>query len=323
MADDNTPDPLMAELDRRLAAFDAEDGAQPEAPAPASTVASEAKATAEGSDTPKTDKTDEQAETPTDPLTEAEAKQDAEDNPGKTQEKQSRYEKRREEIQKQLAEAKAERENAQKERDQLKAEREEWERQRQAAEASKKQYTPEEYEAWAQNQAKQADSLEEAGEFDKATELRGLANAARREAKRLRENPPAASEQQARQDVEFEKATKEWAGKAFQDFPEIKKGGALNGELQEFIKTEPDVMAHPKGFYYAAELVANRKSALRVPGLEKQVAELQTKIKELEALTSPDTSGNGSVARIGNIKSFEDMDVDEMRAALRREAALG
>lgn len=153
------------------------------------------------------------------------------------------------------------------------------ERQAFSQERQKAQPKPEDYEAYAAK-------CEKEGKFD-------LAEAARAEAKKLRDNPPKTDEQKTKEQTEaFEKSKKEWWGKASQDFRNVaSKGTPENLALQEFIKLEPNVLQDPKAMYYACELIQQRTVAARVPGLEKELGALRAKVKELEQLTSPNPPG--------------------------------
>lgn len=223
----------------------------------------------------------------------------------------SRYEKSRERREKSWQELNSEKELVRtaksaidNERKAFEAERKAWQEER--AKASKPQFGPEDYE-------KAAEKWEDEGKFD-------LAEAARNKAADLRKNPPKPPEAvSAERQQQFLNAQREWYAKAAIDFPEVAKTGTpMHSALETFIKSEPDVVQHPKGVYYGARLVAAEFSAARVPALEKELSELRAKVKEFEQLTGP--SIPGVPGQQGREKTWAEMSNEEQLEHLERQA---
>lgn len=173
---------------------------------------------------------------------------------------------------------------------------------RQAAEEP--EFTPEQYE---QN----AELFEKQGRLD-------LAEAARAEAKKLRETPAA--------DVHFKSAQKASWQKAVAKLPELNvKDSPAQKKLRAFIDANaPLFQESPRAFEVAAEILSAqteaetyKTDASRVPDLQKRVEELTAQVADLTAKLTP--SGDGGGAMPGE-KKFEDMTRAEQREALRREA---
>lgn len=196
--------------------------------------------------------------------------------------------------------------------------------------------TPEKYESWAAGQLKlagdkeaEAKTAEDAGDFDKAEKLKDEAkfmkrdaNTALASAEQLRKNPPATLQQQQQK---FQTDQREWINKAAIDFPEFgKKDSAVQKAAAEYFKAmaaqEPAAAKLPGFIYFCAERAQLKAAADRLPGVEKELGELKTKLTELEALTNPTPSGGVSRLPSGN-KTFDGMNSDEQFEALKREAA--
>ena len=196
---------------------------------------------------------------------------------------------------------------------------------------------PEKYEAYAAEEErkagdldKQAKAAEADGDFTKADKLREAAAEARAWAKNakakaeeLRKNPPPSQKQQQEKLAVY---LKEWTSKAAIDFPEFaKKDSAVQKEAAAYYRQMsaqvPMLQTLPGFIYFCAERAAYKTAADRVPGLERELGELKTKLKELEALTNPSPSGGvpKQPAAAGN-KKFEDMTPDEQFAWLRENA---
>lgn len=203
----------------------------------------------------------------------------------------------------------------------LKAEREAIEKARQpgatdtptgapAATAAPK-YSAEQYE-------RAAESFEAQGKFD-------LADAARAEAQKLRANPAAApaptpAAENGAQRQQFEAAQLKVWEETKTKFPELlDRGGDMHKAFTEFLGQHPDVLSYAQGPLLAAEFVAARLDAARVPGFREQVQGLQKRIAELEASLAPIPAGGKSA--VPGEKSWEDMTTTEQAAALEREAA--
>lgn len=196
--------------------------------------------------------------------------------------------------------------------------------------------TPEKYEAFAAKQTALANEkelaakkAEDAGDFDAAEKLRDEAKFARRDAdnakasaEHVRKNPPLNAQQQQEQ---FTKHQKTWVDKAVVDFPEFaNKDSATFKNAVEYFKqmsaNEPAAAKLPGFIYFCAERAALKTAADRVPSMEKELGELRTKVKDLEALTNPTPSGGVQRPQTA-AKSADDMSDDELYAQLRQEAA--
>jgi hypothetical protein len=196
--------------------------------------------------------------------------------------------------------------------------------------------TPEKYEAFATKQTALANEkelaakkLEEAGDFDGAEKLRDEAKFARRDAEaatksaeHVRKNPPLNQEQIQQKFVSDQKS---WIDKAAVDFPDFaKKDSPVYQEAVTFfreITKDPAVAKLPGIIYFAAERAALKTASARVPDMEKELGELRTKVKDLEALTNPTPGGavQRPPAKTGGAK--QDLDAEfaelkEMAAAL-------
>ena len=196
--------------------------------------------------------------------------------------------------------------------------------------------TPEKYEAFAAKQAALANEKELAakkavddGNFDEAEKLRDEAKFARRDAEaatksaeHVRQNPPL-NQQQIQ--AKFTADQKTWVDKACIDFPEFaKKDSPVFQETVNYFKqmtaSDPVVAKLPGFIYFCAERAALKTASARVPVMEKELGELRTKVKDLEALTNPTPSGG--VARVqSGAKSATEMSDDELYAQLREEAS--
>jgi hypothetical protein len=195
--------------------------------------------------------------------------------------------------------------------------------------------TPEKYEAFATKQTALANEkelaakkAEDAGDFDGAEKLRDEAKFARRDAEaatksaeHVRKNPPANAEQVQ---AKFVADQKTWVDKAAVDFPEFgKKDSPVFQEAVAFfreITKDPAVAKLPGIIYFAAERAALKTASARVPGMEKELGELRTKVKDLEALTNPTPSGGVPRVQAGG-RSAGSMSEEELYQQLREEAA--
>lgn len=173
------------------------------------------------------------------------------------------------------------------------------------AKARQPKYTPDDYE-------RAALQFEEKGQYD-------LADAARAQAKELRDNPPPPPPTDAQAEAQYQAEQKEWWGKAATDFPKVAvKDSAENKALQALIAAEPGVLSDPKGLYYAARLVNAESSAASVPGLTQQVSELTAKVKELEGkLAVP--AGGAAPGNLGPVP-YEQKTEAEQEAELYAQA---
>ena len=197
--------------------------------------------------------------------------------------------------------------------------------------------TPEKYEAFADKQTNLANEkelaakkAEESGDFDGAEKLRDEAKFARRDAaaakasaENVRKNPPLNEKQRQEKFVADQRT---WLDKAAIDFPEFaKKDSALQKSTLEFFRqitsTDPVVAKLPGFVYFCAERAALKSAADSVPSLTKELGELRTKVKDLEALTNPTPSGGVSKVP-SSIKSWDSMSSDEQFEALQAELSM-
>lgn len=233
------------------------------------------------------------------------------------------------------------------EQDRLKAEREQFQRERELFQkerdekALESHIPAEKFEAAAKAKTLtaeqlefQADKAEDSGDADKAKQLRKQAQRARVEAEQYQEaaeqakkNPPANLEavKAAR-----EAQVKEWTLKAGIDFPEFAKANSEEGKMAAIFlanlqKTDPDIAKHPKAIYFAAQQASLAFQAARVPALNKviegqksKLSQMEARVKELEALTSP--AGGGTVVRQPAEKSFMEMSAQEQAQHLAQQA---
>ena len=198
---------------------------------------------------------------------------------------------------------------------------------------------PEKYEAYAEKcrqtatlKKAEATLAEQNGDFDKAEALKQEALLASADADRAvkaadhaRKNPPLDAKKQAEQ---FQIHQKSWIDKAAIDFPEFaKKDSSVQKEaaqyFREMVAKEPAVAKLPGFIYYAAERAALKMAAEKVPALEKEVGELRTKVKDLDALTNPVPRSIGGVSRGGSApKKFEQLSAEEQYEQLRKESEM-
>lgn len=195
--------------------------------------------------------------------------------------------------------------------------------------------TPEKYDTFATkctNDAKiklaEAITAENEGRIEDAEKLRDEAKflnrdaeAAKGSAEHLRKNPPA-NQQQIQ--AKFIDDQKQWIGKAVQDFPDFgKKDSELQKQAAESFKAltaaNPLFSKIPDLIYYCVERASLQAAASKVPALDKELGELRTKVKDLEALTNP--SPSGGVSRQASAKSWDSMSADEQYETLRAEAS--
>jgi hypothetical protein len=205
------------------------------------------------------------------------------------------------------------------------------------AEQQAAQPTPERFEAYASQlqslvTLKEAEMVkaEAAGDFDKVEQLKAeiilakdKAQSAKSAAEEARKNPPLDAQKQQEQ---FQAYQRQWIDKAAIDFPEFgKKNSPLQQEAANYFKQmsekEPAVAKLPGFIYYCAERAALKLAADRVPNLEKELGELRTKVKELDALTNPSPRGGGGVQRPKSPKGWDQMSSEEQFDALRQEAS--
>lgn len=201
----------------------------------------------------------------------------------------------------------------------IKAERDKLAQEREQFQKQQPQRKPEDYESYAANAEKEATALEADGKFDEATEVRVKAKLARAHAKNLRDNPPPAPVTDTQKEADFQKAQKEWWGKAAIDYPAVAKEGTPESEaLKALIKSEPSVLGDPKGMYYAARLVSAESSSARVPTLTKDLDAARAKIKELEGKLT--VSDGGSIPGNLNPVPYDQKSDDEKFAELEQQA---
>lgn len=120
------------------------------------------------------------------------------------------------------------------------------------------------------------------------------------------------------------------------DLPEaLQFGGEVNTAIRQLLKSNPALLGDPSGPFRAAVQVGRKvlqattaerdqfkAEAARVPELQKQIADLSSKVQELNRLTSLPGAGGGAMSRsAGGEKPFEDMTLEEMEADLKRQAA--
>jgi hypothetical protein len=196
-------------------------------------------------------------------------------------------------------------------RKQIEAEREAIKAERAAVEtektkAAQPKYTPEQYET-------AADKWEAEGKLD-------LAEAARKQAKELRDNPPKPPVTPVEQQEQFKAQQKEWWGKAAIDFPDVAKKDSPEAQaLAALVKAEPAIYNDPKGMYYAARLVCAEVAAARAPSLDKELGIANAKIKDLEKKLAIPGDGAVSGAPHGEVP-FEQKSEAEQEAQMFREA---
>ena len=197
--------------------------------------------------------------------------------------------------------------------------------------------SPDKYEAFAAKQTNLANEKELAavkaendGDFEGAAKLKQEAAFARRDAEQakasaehVRKNPPADA---AAIQAKFKQDQGLWIGKARTDFPEFAKQdsplfkGAV-AYFQQITKDNPAAARLPGLIYHCVEREQLKTASARVPVLEKELGELRTKVKDLEALTNPVPTGGQTRTNTQARKNFEDLDIPQMEAQLRQEAA--
>lgn len=240
-------------------------------------------------------------------------------DPTKAEAEKSRYAKSQERLNKTWESVNAEKAAVTAEKARIETERAELARQKAEfdmirKQAEQPQHPPEAYTEAATNKKQLADHqraeatrLEDAGKFGEAEALRkqatkneAIAEDLAEHAEKLRKNPPPAFTERAAQ---FEQSRKTWTLEAVKAFPELAKDGSpfqqqVAAHLNALAKSDPQLMANPSVIYHvsrltAAELKAQQfqADAARVPELMKQNESLTAKVKELEALTTPGTSG--------------------------------
>lgn len=219
----------------------------------------------------------------------------------------------------------------QQEREQLDLERKQWEAQRETLTGQVKDesgFTAAEYQQAAGNYTQRAQGLrrqqleaDARGDFDTADRLGNeagkfetLATKAKERIDQLSATGPNAA----------------WT-RLGQDLPEaLQAGSPLFAELRKTIRDNPKLLADPFGPYRVAvqigrktlettqaQLAKATTESAKVPGLEKQVAELSAKVKELTRLTSL-TGDGGTLVREGSSgQPFEDLSLEQMEAQLR------
>lgn len=314
-------DPSLGEAMAALASMEAADAAPAAGQAqadPAASANSEAERAASAdpasSPTPKADALDgapatEDSKTPDETKPEAKAEAKPED-PKAGAKAESKFAKNRARLEGSWKELNAEKATVRATAETLQAREAELAKREaaiQEAEAKAKapKYSPEDYE-------RAAEKFESQGKYD-------LADAAREQAKELREHPPQPAPTDAEAEAAFQSEQKQWWAKAATDFPAVaKQGSAENTALQALIKAEPGVLGDPKGLYYAARLVAAETSAARVPDLTKQVGDLSAKVKELQGkLAIP---AEGSAPGNAGPLSFEQKSEGEQESELYQMA---
>lgn len=218
-------------------------------------------------------------------------------------------------------------------REQLKIEREQFIAQQQSTRTLERDahgFTAAQYEAngkrFAANaasyqqkamEAETRGNLEEADQFTaKAEEETQLAKAAAQRAETLRGAGTSAVWQ-----------------KLTADLPEaMQHGSQLNTELRALLRGNREFLGDQFGPYRAAvqigrkvlqkteaDLAAAKAEAGKVPELQKQIAELSERVKELTRLTSLPGGGAATVREGSEGRKFEDMTLEQMEAELNRE----
>ena len=194
--------------------------------------------------------------------------------------------------------------------------------------------SPEKYEAFADKQNNLANEkelaakkAEEAGDFDTAEKLRDEAKFARRDAtaakasaENVRKNPPINEKQRQEKFVADQRT---WLDKAAIDFPEFaKKDSDLQKSALEYFKqitsSDPVVAKLPGFVYFCAERAALKSASDSVPAMTKELGDLRTKVKDLEALTNPTPSAG--ISKTPSVKTWDSMSSDEQYDHLRQEA---
>ncbi len=204
-----------------------------------------------------------------------------------------------------------EREEIEAQKAQFAKERQEWE----AKQSEKPQHSPEEYEAAAAHWEKQG--------------LLDQADAARAEAKRLRENPPKARTPSA-STAELEAGQRKSWQQVKAEIPEMfDAANPLNTEMKGWLEkngaTHP-VMKLAEGPHLIAHFLKMKSDlakagqvSSRVPVLEKELAAMTARNKELEQLVS--VSGSGPALLSTKARTIEDMSDEEAEAHLKRLAS--
>jgi len=215
---------------------------------------------------------------------------------------------------------------------QLESEMQAWKQEQEAQKPS-----PEKYEAWAAQQMvaadqkiKEADKLENDGEFDKAEALRDEAKFLKRDAasaiktaENQRKNPPELIQQKSQE--QFIANQKEWVNKAAIDFPEFaKKDSQVQKDAaayyNQIVASDPSVTKLPGFVYFCAERASLKSAADRVPGLTKELTETKKRLSQLEAMTNP--SPSGGVTKMPSGKSYLDLSPEEQFNQLKQDASV-
>jgi len=205
------------------------------------------------------------------------------------------------------------------------------------AERSNSTPTPEKYEAFARQcsdnaKVKRAEAItaENDGKVEDAEKLRDEAKfldrdaqSATASAEHLKKNPPPNDKQRQEK---FVVDQKQWIGKAVTDFPEFgKKDSELQKQVAEVFKAitaqNPAYSKMPDFVYHCARIANAETTSVRVPAMEKELGELRTKVKELEALTNPTPQGGTPRASGSGTKAYEDMSMEEQYEYLKQEAS--
>lgn len=204
----------------------------------------------------------------------------------------------------------AEKQAVAQERAQLLAQREEVARLKEQvdAAAAEKEATPEQLEAFAAKE-------EEEGRFD-------MAEAARKQAKALRDNPQKIGTVKAAQ---LKEAQRQSFSAAVKEFPSLAdEKSPMRIELAKFLAENQELMQFPKAPAAAARYVGYKLAAARVPELETKVTGLESQIAALskenaELKTATGLTGPGVPASGQGPKSFDQMSAVEQAAQLDRE----
>ena len=333
-------DPNMPGLDAASALLDemiAAEAATPTSPAATAAEASEkeeaqlaAPQVEQNAQAPTTDLPD----TPAAPAEasaqpEIDKSKEAKAEPAKPEKESSRYAKAQGRLNKTWESVNTEKTALAAEKTKLEAERLEFTRKRAEFDAIQEQarqpqFRPEDYQQAADAKKQYADHLlaeakraDDEGEFAKSKALVKRAIKAdaigedlAEHAEKLRKNPPAEFAQRAAQ---FESTRKAWTVEAAKAYPDLAKDGSpfqnrVAAHQKALAQSDPQLLAQPSLIYHisrlaAAELQAEALKAdvARVPVLEKQVGELQAKVKEFQSLTA--TASPNSVAKLGTSSS--------------------
>jgi cobalamin biosynthesis protein CobT len=170
-------------------------------------------------------------------------------------------------------------------------------------------YSPEELRQWAKK-------WDDEGEIDKAKAARKEANDIEDKAIRLRT-------ERARQQEEFANTWKSTEKQLYTEYPDLaKEGSELRDKTAELLSRNDTIAgfihSQPTGLKMAVRLADLMIKADLASDLQKENAGFKNKIIELEKKLSPSASVPG---KSKEVKNFDDMSLDEQKAALRSQLA--